>query len=89
MKKILIFFAALAVAAAATVIIVNNNDFVSTLLDENIEALADTESGGAIIICDSGICGRCFEEITAWPVYKCNWTGMQADYCDCNKLGYL
>ena len=59
----------------------------SQTLFENLEALAQTE--GAIIVCNTSVCGRCFEEKKAFPVYKCNWTGMQADYCDCDKAGWL
>ena len=62
----------------------NNDD--NSFLESNLEALAQ---GEAVIICNSGICGRCFEEKTAWPYYKCNWTGMQEDFCDCDKVGWL
>ena len=52
----------------------------------NVEALAEFES---TITCDSGRCGQCFKEEKAWPFYKCNWTGVQADYCDCDKTGWI
>lgn len=54
---------------------------------QNLEALAKEE--GAVIVCSASICGRCFEEKKAYPFYKCNWTGMQADFCDCAKAGWL
>lgn len=63
-----------------------SNDHEKAFLESNLEALTQ---GEGVIICDSGICGRCFEEKTAWPFYKCNWTGMQADFCDCDKIGWL
>ena len=36
------------------------------LIQANIEALADEE--GAVIVCDSGNCGQCFYEVTAWQL---------------------
>ena len=57
------------------------------LVRANVEALAQNE--GAQITCNSGVCGKCFQEERAWPFYKCNWTGVQADYCDGEKAGYL
>ena len=55
---------------------------------QNLEALAQ-EDEGAKIVCSASICGRCFEEKKAFPFYKCNWTGMQIDFCDCDKIGWL
>lgn len=56
------------------------------IFSANVEALVELES---VITCDSGRCGQCFVEIDAWPFYKCNWTGVQADYCDCDKAGWI
>ena len=36
------------------------------LIQADIEALADEE--GAVIVCDSGNCGQCFYEVTAWQL---------------------
>lgn len=85
--KILIIagVASLAIVISVAIYAVNenrNND----LLWANVEALTEFES---TITCDSGICGQCFEEEKAWPFYKCNWTGRQADYCDCDKIGWI
>lgn len=77
----------MAIIAVTSVYLCFDKHELTTLFDANIEALAEYE--GSIIVCNSGNCGLCFEEETAWPFYKCNWTGRQADYCDCNKLGYL
>ena len=49
---------------------------------ENVNALSDSE--GSSLTCSSSICGRCFEKKTAWPFSKCNWTGRQSDFCDCD-----
>lgn len=57
------------------------------VFNANIEALMQEE--GATITCSATICGRCFEEKKAWPYYKCNWTGSQSDYCECDKVGWL
>lgn len=46
MKKILISTAVAAIFAATILIIVNNNDSLSTLFEDNVEALADTETTG-------------------------------------------
>lgn len=35
----------------------------------------------AIITCSSGVDGRCYEPVTAWPIKKCVWTGRQSDVC--------
>lgn len=59
------------------------------LFEANVEALLNQELDPAVIVCDDGICGSCFVEENAWPFYKCNWTGYQEDYCDCDKIGYL
>ena len=56
------------------------------IFSANVEALVELES---VITCDSGMCGQCFKEEKAWPFYKCNWTGVQADYCDCDKAGWI
>ena len=86
MKKVSAFIT-IAIIAVTSVYLTNEEYKFNALFDANVEALAEIE--GAVIICNSGNCGQCFEEETAWPFYKCNWTGMQADYCDCNKVGYL
>ena len=86
MKKIYVITAAL-IVAISVVLGMTAQTVSNDLCEANVEALASSE--GAIIICDSGNCGYCFEDETAWPIYKCNWTGMQKDYCDCNKVGYL
>ena len=88
-KKVLFAAGAMIIAAAVSAAVCLN--FGQTrhddLFEQNLDALAQME--GAVIVCDDGICGQCFEEETAWPVYKCNWTGRQDDYCDCNKVGFL
>ena len=76
----------LAVSVAAVALTAWVNRPTDSFFEANLEALMDTELPPAIISCNSGICGRCFEEISAWPFYKCNWTGRQDDYCDCNKI---
>lgn len=43
MKKILISTAVAAIFAATTLFIVSNDDSLSTLFEDNVEALADTE----------------------------------------------
>lgn len=63
------------------------NEETSADFNANVEALA--QGGGAVIVCDGGICGQCFYAEAAWPFYKCNWSGIQDDYCDCDKAGYL
>ena len=82
-------------AAVVTVVVVCSAVFFmkagskqDTLFAENVEALAQDE-GYAVITCAAGNCGRCFEEKTAWPCYRCNWTGRQADYCECDKIGWF
>lgn len=44
MKKILISTAVAAIFAATTLFTVSNDDSLSTLFEDNVEALADTES---------------------------------------------
>ena len=56
-------------------------------LKANLEALTQQEE--AVIVCDSGGCGQCYMERTAWPFYRCILTGYQDDYCDCNKPGWV
>lgn len=86
MKKIYAFI--VIALALISIFFIQKNDS-EYLFDANVEALTQSELPGAQIMCNSGNCGRCFEERTAWPVYKCTWTGSQEDYCDCDKLGYL
>ncbi len=76
----------LAAAVSAFVYVKNENNSMDELFEANVEALTNDES---VITCDSGICGRCFVEEHAWPFYKCNWTGVQSNYCDCDKTGWL
>lgn len=87
MKKIYLLCAAVTLCASVVGTLCLKSEKSNFLFEANIEALAQIEE--SIITCSSGNCGRCFEEITAWPFYKCNWTGMQADYCDCDKVGYM
>lgn len=86
MKKVY-YLITIAIIAIASIYLCRNGHEFTTLFEANIEALTEIE--GALIVCDSSICGQCFDEVTAWPFYKCNWTGRQEDYCDCDKVGYL
>lgn len=52
----------------------------------NYEALSQTE--GAVISCSAGRCGKCFYEKTAFPYYRCIWSGIPSDNCSCDKWGY-
>lgn len=83
-KKFLVF--GLMTIAIVSLYILKLASSSDSLFESNIEALMRDE---AIITCSSTICGRCFEEKKAWPFYKCNWTGYQSDYCDCNKVGWF
>lgn len=88
-KRILIaIVGVLSVMAAGfgAVCITSVKDDDDVFFNANVDVLTEYE---AVITCSSGICGKCFEEVTTWPFYKCNWTGMQQDYCDCNKVGWL
>ncbi len=76
------------ILAAATVISVKSFTKSTTLFEANVEALAQDE-GGALIICSMGSCGQCFDIKTAWPYYRCIWTGYQSDNCDCDKVGWI
>lgn len=78
---------AVIVLSVSITLVVRSRSYRNDFFRANVEALTDIE--GSIIICDDGNCGQCFKEETAWPVYKCDWTGMQKDYCDCNKIGFL
>ena len=61
-------------------------NYSNELFRENVEVLAQGE--GAVITCSNSYCGRCFDIKTAWPFYRCIWTGVQTDYCDCDKVGW-
>ena len=51
----------------------------------NIEALSDDEElDPAVISCDTQGWGQCYIEVNAFPFRKCNWTGCQSDFCDCD-----
>lgn len=65
MKKI---YAVVATALIATAIFFVQKKDSECLFDANVEALTQSELPGAQIMCNSGNCGRCFEERTAWPV---------------------
>lgn len=84
MKKIYAFIATSLVATSF--FFVQKQDSKS-FFARNVEAL--TQNEGAIIVCDSGVCGQCLEEESAWPFYKCNWTGRQEDFCECDRPGFI
>ena len=88
MRKKFFFIAVSAIVAVSAGIFAyqNSESRSDDLFSANVEALAEFES---TITCDSGRCGQCYVEIDAWPFYKCNWTGVQADYCDCDKTGWI
>ena len=80
------------IVASAALVFVNSIGFGTPdneIFEANVEALLRQELDPAIISCDGSVCGSCYEEDKAWPFYKCDWTGRQDDYCDCDKLGYL
>ena len=78
--------AVLLASSMSTLVYLKNENKADDLFLANVEALAEFET---TITCDSGRCGQCFVEEKAWPFYKCNWTGIEADYCDCDKTGWL
>ncbi len=88
-KKLLLAAGAVLLASAVSAFIYVNKESnpMDELFNANVEALTGSESsqGG----CATRICGKCHIEETAWPFYKCNWSGNPEDFCDCNKLGYL
>ena len=88
MRKNFFFIAVSAIVAVSAGIFayLNSESKANEFFEANVEALAEFES---TITCDSGRCGQCYVEIDAWPFYKCNWTGVQADYCDCDKTGWI
>lgn len=89
MKMHMILSTGAALVAAAISIFVyveNGKNSIDEFFNANIEALADSETDNT---CDIGICGKCFEEVKAWPFYKCNWTGNPSDHCDCDKPGWI
>ncbi len=79
--------ALVAIAVSVFVYVNNGKNETEDLFYANVEALASDEGGSDS--CDSGNCGRCFYEVKAWPFYKCNWSGVKKDYCDCDKVGWL
>ncbi len=66
---------------AASMLLFSRMDSHAVLSDE-IEVLGQ---GEAVITCSAAMAyGRCFEVVNEGgiiPVYVCNWTGMQKDYC--------
>lgn len=89
MKKKLfsIVGAGLFMVAVSTFVDIKHKTEGNRLFSDNIEALAEQEE--VVVTCSAGRCGYCFEEVTAWPFYKCNWTGRPKDYCDCDKTGFI
>lgn len=81
--------AAILVLAASSIFVIQMYNGKSEIFNANVRALAEEGDIIVIITCSSGICGNCFEEVTAWPLYKCQWTGRPADYCECDKTGFL
>ena len=80
------------IVASAALVFVNSIGFGTPdneIFEANVEALLRQELDPAIITCDEDLCGSCYVAEYAWPFYKCNWTGFQSDYCDCDKAGYL
>ncbi len=88
MKKIYTILAVAAVAAC-TAFAVSNYSSRDPFFESNVEALMQTELPPAIISCNSGYCGRCWEVQRFGLLYKCVWTGMQDDFCDCVLNGYV
>ena len=89
MKKIKLFIAALVIASAVVAISINARTSNDPFFEANLEALLDVELPPAILTCDAEICGRCYEVVRFGLLYKCTWSGMQEDYCDCSLLGYV
>lgn len=92
MKNLFVSAAVAVIAVSAALVFVHSIGSGAPdneLFEANVEALLNQELDPAVIVCDDGICGSCFVEENAWPFYKCNWTGFQSDYCDCDKAGYL
>ena len=88
MKKIYVITAAL-IVAISVVLGMTAQTVSNDLFEANVEALAQMELPSSIIVCDTGFCGYCWEVKRFGLLYKCVWTGMQDDYCDCSYIGYV
>lgn len=88
MKKFFLFLAVLS-ASAVAIATVSSESTLDALTNANVEALAQMELPPSIIVCDTGYCGYCWEAQRFFLLYKCVWTGMQEDYCDCSLIGYV
>lgn len=92
MKNLLVAAAVAVIAVSAALVFVHSTvpgTPDNELFEANVEALLRQELDPAVITCDGEVCGSCYVEYKVWPFYRCDWTGHQEDYCDCDKIGYL
>ena len=86
MRKHIVYTIAVIFLLSAAVYVTVSHCTDHSVITSSVESLSQ---GEGYICCSAGIEGYCFEKESAWPFYKCTFTGRQADQCWYGDPGWL